>query len=91
MGSFDRLAVRTSPCPSCIDTGPAGMRRSISKRDGCVMWLAKWQWKIQLPLRTGTQLIAIVVRGSMTSVTTRRRAPGAYVVSRAASPRASTR
>jgi hypothetical protein len=37
----------------------------------------KWQWKIQLPGRSGDQASAMVPPGGSTSVTARRRSPGA--------------
>ena len=55
------------------------------------MCCRKWQWKSQFPSRSGTQVRLAVVNPCTSSVTAHRRAAGAYTVSRAGVPRASTR
>ena len=37
-----------------------GITRSASSASSVAMWLARWQWKIQFPLRVGAHVIDIV-------------------------------
>jgi len=75
----------------CFIVPGFGITRSDSSASSVAMWLAKWQWKIQFPLRVGAHVIDIVWPGTSSSVTVSRRSAGAVMLSRAPSPRESTR